>query len=145
MLCLVTLPVPAIEKVDPVELEAFMDGVVNTTMQRDDTLGATAAVTQDGRSIFSKGYGFADKERWVSVESQPTLLRIGSVSNLFTWTALMQLREQGKVGLDTDVNVYLKALKVPATFEESITLGQLMKHTVGIEGRIVKLFGDYAW
>lgn len=45
-----------------------------------------------------------------------TLFRIGSVTKLFTWTAVMQLAEQGKLDLKADVNTYLKAFKIPVTF-----------------------------
>ena len=54
----------------------------------------------------------------------------------------MQLREQGKLDLDTDVNEYLTTLTVPDTFPEPVTLRHLMSHSSGIEDRIVQLFGD---
>src|SRR5262249_29080483 len=56
------------------------------------------------------------------------------VSKLFTWTAVMQLVEAGKLDLDRDVNVYLDK-KVPATFPQPITLRRLMTHTAGFASR----------
>ncbi len=66
------------------------------------------------------------------VDPERTLFRIGSVSKLFTWTAVMQLLEQGKLSLDTDVNEYLD-FTIPATFPEPITLRYLLSHTPGFE------------
>src|SRR5205085_10130818 len=48
-----------------------------------------------------------------SVSADNTLFRPGSISKLFTWTAVMQLVEQGKLDLDRDVNDYLE-YKIPA-------------------------------
>ncbi|MGD0506947.1 MAG: serine hydrolase, partial [Terriglobales bacterium] len=61
-----------------------------------------------------------------------TLFRPGSVSKLFTWTAVMQLVEQGKLDLDRDVNDYLD-FKIPATYPKPITLRNIMTHTSGFE------------
>jgi CubicO group peptidase (beta-lactamase class C family) len=60
------------------------------------------------------------------------LFRIGSASKLFTWTAVMQLAEQGKLDLDADVNTYLD-FEIPATYPEPITMKHLMSHTPGFE------------
>src|ERR1041384_1953830 len=69
------------------------------------------------------------------------MFRIGSISKTFTWTAVMQLVEQGKLDLDTDVNKYLRQLQLPATFAAPVTLRNLMTHTAGFEGgAVVYLF-----
>jgi CubicO group peptidase (beta-lactamase class C family) len=67
------------------------------------------------------------------VEADKTLFRPGSVSKLFTWTAVMQLVEQGKLDLDADVNTYLKQFQIPATYAGPITLRHVLTHTVGLE------------
>ncbi len=46
----------------------------------------------------------------------------------------MQLAEQGKINLDTNINTYLKTLKIPDTYSEPITMRHLMTHTAGFEG-----------
>jgi CubicO group peptidase (beta-lactamase class C family) len=66
------------------------------------------------------------------VDPATTLFRIGSVSKLFTWTAVMQLVEEGKLDLDTDVNEYLD-FKIPDTYPQPITLRNLLTHTPGFE------------
>ena len=62
------------------------------------------------------------------------MFRPGSVSKLFTWTAVMQLKEQGKLDLDTDVNTYLKTFKIKDTYPgEPVTLRHILTHTPGFE------------
>jgi CubicO group peptidase (beta-lactamase class C family) len=94
--------------------------------------GATVAVVKDGALFFAKGYGYADVEQRKPVDPERTLFRLGSTSKLFTWTAVMQLVEDGKLDLDADVNRYLD-FKIPATYPEPITLRHIMTHTAGFE------------
>jgi CubicO group peptidase (beta-lactamase class C family) len=117
----------------PEELEAFVDGFVSGELEAYDVAGLTVAVVKDGQLFFAKGYGWADVERRVAVDANQTLFRPGSVSKLFTWTAVMQLVEQGKLDLDADVNTYLTQFKVPATYPAPITLRHALTHTVGLE------------
>ena len=119
--------------IDPKELEAFMDGTVNTELKAHHIPGATVAVVKDGKIIFAKGYGYADISKRKAVVANQTLFRVGSVSKLFIWTAVMQLAEQGKLDLDADVNIYLKDFQIPATYPRPITLKDLMTHTPGFE------------
>jgi CubicO group peptidase (beta-lactamase class C family) len=115
------------------ELEAFVDGFVGGELEAYDVAGLTVAVVKDGELFFAKGYGWADVDRRVPVDADKTLFRPGSVSKLFTWTAVMQLVEQGKLDLDTDVNTYLTQFKVPSTYPAPITLRHVLTHTVGLE------------
>jgi CubicO group peptidase (beta-lactamase class C family) len=117
----------------PEELEAFLDGFVGGELEAYHVAGLTVAVVKDGRLFFAKGYGQADVERGVPVDADKTLFRPGSVSKLFTWTAVMQLVERGKLDLDTDVNTYLTQVKIPATYAAPITLRHVLTHTVGLE------------
>ena len=118
---------------DPAELGAFLDGVLEVYMKTLHIPGATVSVVKDGKIFFTKGYGYADVATKKPVIPERTLFRIASVSKLFTWTAVMQLVEQGKLDLKADVNTYLKDFKIPATFPEPITLADLMSHTAGFE------------
>ena len=120
---------------DPRELETFLDGVLSLQLADDHIPGATVSVVKDGRLFFAKGYGDADLQADKPVSAQTTLFRIGSVSKLFTATAVMQLAEQGKLNLHADVNTYLKTFHIPATYPEPITLAHLLTHTAGFEDR----------
>ena len=126
---------------DRAELEAFLDGVMVANLGDKHVAGATVAVVKDGALFFAKGYGWADPDKRTPVSGERTLFRIGSVSKLFTWTAVMQLVEQGKLDLDADVNRYLD-FKIPNTFEQPITLRHIMTHTPGFEEDGRDLIGD---
>jgi CubicO group peptidase (beta-lactamase class C family) len=117
----------------------FLDGLVPLQMERDDIAGLVIVVVADGKILFAKGYGYADREKKKPVSVEETLFRPGSISKLFTWTAVMQLVEQGKLNLDNDVNDYLD-FKIPSTFTEPITLRNIMTHTPGFEDAIKDLF-----
>lgn len=118
---------------DPHELEVFIDGVMAAQMEAYHIPGATISVVKDGKLFFAKGYGYADLESRKPVIANQTIFRIGSISKLFTWTAVMQLAEQGKLDMNADVNTYLTDFKIPDTYPEPITLAHLMTHTAGFE------------
>ena len=114
------------------DLEAFLDGMMPSQLQRENIAGAAIAVVKDGKLIFAKGYGFSDVEKRTPVTADNTLFRPGSISKLFTWTSVMQLAEQGKLDLDKDVNEYLD-FKIPPAYGKPITLKNIMTHTAGFE------------
>jgi CubicO group peptidase (beta-lactamase class C family) len=119
---------------DPAEMEAFLDELMAKDMQERHIAGAAIAVVKDGQLFFTKGYGYADLENKIPVDPEKTMFRIGSVGKVFTWTAVMQLVEQGKLDLDADINTYLD-FRIPDTYPQPITLKHLMTHTSGIEDR----------
>lgn len=119
---------------DAGEMEAFMDELIARQMEERHIAGAAIAVVKDGQLFFTKGYGYADLEIKIPVDPEQTMFRIGSVGKVFTWTAVMQLVEQGKLDLDADINTYLD-FRIPDTYPQPITLRHLMTHTSGIEDR----------
>jgi CubicO group peptidase (beta-lactamase class C family) len=121
------------------DLRTFFDGMMPYALHREDIAGATLAVVKDGQIVFAQGYGYADLKTRKPVVADRTLFRPGSVSKLFTWTAVMQLVEQGKLDLDKDVNAYLD-FKVPEAFGQPITLRNIMTHTAGFEESVSELF-----
>lgn len=121
------------------DVEIFLDGIVPLQLGISDIAGATVSVVKDGKLLFAKGYGYADVKKKQAVSAQDTLFRPGSISKLFTWTAVMQLSEQGRLDLDRDVNQYLD-FKIPDAFGKPITLKNIMSHTPGFEEQIKDLF-----
>jgi CubicO group peptidase (beta-lactamase class C family) len=103
-------------------------------MAENHIAGAAVSVVKDGKLLFAKGYGYADLENKIPVDPERTIFRIGSVGKTFTWTAVMQLVEQGKLDLDADINTYLD-FRIPDTFPQPITLKHLLTHTDGFEER----------
>lgn len=136
---LTTVPTAAnIHKLTATDIEAFLDGIVPLQLDREDIAGATIAVVKDGKPLFVKGYGYADVKHKQPVTTE-TLFRPGSVSKLFTWTAVMQLVEQGKLDLSKDVNEYLD-FKIPEAFGQPISLKNILTHTAGFEEQWKDLF-----
>lgn len=132
------------EPIDPAELEAFIDGIMTAHMKQKHIAGATVAVVVDNRPMLIKGYGYANVAKQRPVDPAKTMFRIASVSKLFTWTAVMQLVEQGKLDLNADVNTYLEEFQVPATYAQPITLEHLLTHTPGFEDLVLGLFARSA-
>src|SRR6476659_4584829 len=114
------------------DVNAWLDGFMSYSLAKDDIAGAVVVVVKDGQILTQKGYGYSDVAKQKPVDPAKTLFRPGSVSKLFTWTAVMQLVEQGKLNLDTDVNTYLD-FKIPPYDGKPITLRNIMTHTAGFE------------
>lgn len=120
---------------DRADAEAWLDGFMPFALQRGGVAGGVVAIVKDGQVLLVKGYGWSDVEKRIPVVAERTLFRPGSVSKLFTWTAVMQLVEQGKIDLDKDINAYLD-FKIPARGNRPVTMRDLMTHTAGFEERV---------
>ena len=122
------------------DVGAFMDEKIPEQLEKLKVPGAAVSVVADGRQIFAKGYGLAATENERPMVAERTTLQINSVSKLFTATAVMQLVEQGKLDLDTDVNEYLTEFKVRDTYPGNpVTLRHLLTHTAGFEDPLIEL------
>jgi CubicO group peptidase (beta-lactamase class C family) len=119
---------------DRAEMKAFMDKELGKEMEKHHIAGAAVSVVKDGKLFFAKGYGDANLKKGIPVDPEQTTFRIGSVTKLYTWTAVMQLVEQGKLDLNADINTYLD-FRIPDTYPQPITLKDLMTHTAGFEDR----------
>jgi CubicO group peptidase (beta-lactamase class C family) len=119
---------------DSAELEDFLDDFFAKAMKEYHIAGAAVSIVKDGKLFFAKGYGYADLEKSIPVDPEQTIFRVGSVGKTFTWTAVMQLVEQGKLDLDADINTYLD-FRIPDTYPQPVTLKHLMTHTSGFEDR----------
>ena len=119
------------------DLEAYVDGVVRSSMARDHIAGVTIAVVQNGQVVLKKGYGVASVTGGRRVNPDKTLFRVGSISKTFTWIALMNEVEAGRIRLDTPVNIYLpEKLQLKDQGKKSpVRLRDLMTHTAGFEDR----------
>ncbi len=114
------------------DLNSWLDGYLPYALHTGDIAGAVVAVVKDGQVLTERGYGYSDVAARAPVDPKLTLFRPGSVSKLFTWTAVMQQVEQGKIDLDGDVNQYLD-FKIPARDGKPVTMRQLMQHVAGFE------------
>ena len=83
------------------EMAAF-DRTVERFLKRWEIMGASIAIMKDGKLLYCKGFGWADKEQNVPTEVKH-IFRIASISKLITATGIMKLYESGKLSLDDKV------------------------------------------
>lgn len=130
---------------DQADVDSWLDGLLPSALDTAGIAGGVVTVVDDGEIVTTRGYGYADTGTTggapVPVDAESTLFRPGSVSKLFTATAVMQLVESGDVDLDTDVGEYLD-FDVPRSFDQPITLRNLLTHTAGFEEVIDGLIGS---
>ena len=108
-------------------------------MEEGNIPGMQVAVSVNGKTMLSDGFGFAslDQERAVSVN---TIFRINSVSKTFTAVALMKLVSQGKLALDAPVQDYLPAFPLK---NYPVTMRQSMGHLAGFRDYAENSMSDY--
>src|SRR5215475_8473057 len=117
---------------DSADIEAFFDGIIPLQLERSDVAGASVLVMKDGKLLLQKGYGYSNFKDKKPVDPTATIFRLASISKLFTWVAIMQLQERGKLDLDTDINQYLD-FQIRSAFGRPVTIRNLMTHTGGFE------------
>jgi len=95
--------------------------------------GLSIAVVYDQEIVWAKGYGFSDLDKKIPA-TPSTIYRIGSITKLFTSTAILQLRDQGRLRLDDPVSLHLPWFTVHNPFPDGpeITIRQLLTHTAGL-------------
>ena len=124
-------PIPA------AQLEAFVDGVVRSSMADQHIAGAAVAVVQNGQVVLKKGYGFSKMDPATPVDPDKTLFRLASISKTFTWITVMKESEAGHIRLTAPINLYLpEAVQVrDQGFKRPVLVRDLMTHTGGFEDR----------
>src|ERR1700758_4038584 len=125
-------PTGAAAPLTAADVNSWLDGYLPYALKSGDIAGAVVVVVKDGEVLTERGYGYSDVAARKPVDPKMTLFRPGSVSKLFTWTAVMQLVEQGKINLDGDINQYLD-FKIPERDGKPIPMRNLMQHTAGFE------------
>ncbi len=123
------------------DVGAWLDGFMPNAIKQADIAGAVVVVVKDGAVLVQRGFGYADVEAETPMDPEHTLVRPGSVSKLFTWTALMQMVEQGKVQLDGDVNQYID-FKIPPLDGQPVTVRNVLTHTTGFEEALKNLISE---
>jgi CubicO group peptidase (beta-lactamase class C family) len=105
---------------------------VKAAMKKGDITGLSLAVVDKGGLLWSGNFGFADKAKQQTPNAN-TLYRIGSITKLFTATAIAQLHERGLLDLHDPVSKHLPELKVADCFGgPDITIAQLLTHQSGL-------------
>jgi CubicO group peptidase (beta-lactamase class C family) len=112
---------------------ALLDIWIREQLAYNGIPGIALAVVHDQEMVWSKAYGLRDLETTAPL-TPTTPFRIGSVSKIFTSTAIMQLRDRGELRLDEPVSTYLPWFTLQNDFpgEPEITVRNLLTHTAGL-------------
>lgn len=105
-----------------------VDDYVKRQMQRYRIPGVSLAVVKDGKIIKAKSYGLASVELNVPA-TKDSVYQIGSITKVFTATAVMILVNDGKIRLDDKITNYVSGL--PQAWSD-ISVRHLLSHTSGI-------------
>lgn len=111
-----------------------IDDIVRGEMQKRHVPGLSLAIIQDGMIVKAQGYGVAEQGGDTPV-TPGTLFQAGSISKPVAALGALGLVEQGRLGLDEDVNARLATWKVPEnefTREKKVTLRGLLSHSAGL-------------
>ncbi len=116
---------------------AHCDESMQQFMRRWNVLGASVALTKDGKLVYDRAFGYADVARTVPLQPYH-LLRVASVSKSVTALAIMKLVEEKKISLTHKVFGPKGYLNGPAYTREiqdprlnDITVQHLLEHTAG--------------
>ncbi|MBE7177636.1 MAG: beta-lactamase family protein [Mucilaginibacter polytrichastri] len=126
---------PKPEPPQPVVI-AQVDAAVSEFMTRYSVPAVSVAITKEGKLVYAKAYGQADKEAGTAAAAT-SLFRIASVSKPVTSIAVMKLIEDGKLSMDAKVfgpGALLDTRYGTKTYSDrlkSITVRHLLQHTAG--------------
>lgn len=123
------------------QAENTVDDIMDTYVGENKEIpGAAIAIVKDGEVILEKGYGLSDIDQQIEVDATETVFEAASISKVYTFSAVMQLVEEGKIDLAEDIREYLPKdylnLEYP---DEKITMLHLMNHTAGFEDKAEQL------
>jgi CubicO group peptidase (beta-lactamase class C family) len=110
-----------------------------TQLALDKNFSGGLLIIKDGKKIFSKGYGWANKEKKIPL-TPSTLISMGSITKAFTASAIMKLTEQGKLSTNDSLKKFFPT--APAD-KAHITIHQLLTHSSGFHEFLNDDGGDY--
>lgn len=115
---------------------ADLDRLMTNLMAQYGVIGGALAVAKDGRLVYARGFGLADREAHQVVQPE-SLFRIASISKPITAVATLKLYEEGKLDLDAKAFRILSDLQPPpgAGLDpriQEITVRQLLQHSSGL-------------
>jgi CubicO group peptidase (beta-lactamase class C family) len=122
---------------------ARIDRALQQYVDDNRVAGAVALVLQDGKPVYERAVGWADKEAGRKMVPD-TIFRIASQTKAFTSTVVLSLMEEGKIGLNDPAGRFIPGFAkttvavrngsdvsiVPA--RRAITIRDLLTHTAGI-------------
>lgn len=119
---LLAVALPATAETPSEKADALLAGLIKT-----NDPGLAVLVAQDGKILFEKGYGLADRKHHVPITPQ-TIFCIGSITKQFTASAILKLQEGGKLSVTNKLSKYIPVF----ARGDEVTLRELLNHTSGI-------------
>lgn len=126
-------PAPAPLGREAARIAAVVDPLIEKELKASGIPGAAFVFVQNGRIVYTKGYGVSDVAARTPVDPERTIWPVASITKAITAIGVLQLVDEGKVELDKDVNQYLKRLQVPAQGYGPLTLRHLLSHTAALD------------
>lgn len=123
-----------------------IDGVIQEYIQKNRFPGVTAIIVRNGKIVYNKAFGLADKENNVPMTKE-SIFRIASMTKAITSLSIMMLYEEGKIMLDDRLSKYIPEFAKPVVLDQfnpkdstyttvpakrEITIRHLLSHMSGI-------------
>ncbi|WP_457918944.1 serine hydrolase domain-containing protein [Candidatus Lokiarchaeum ossiferum] len=109
-----------------------VDFKINQIIRRYDVPGAAVSLLDEQEIIMEKYYGWANEDAKISF-SNTTVLKIGSITKLFTAIEIMHLVEDGLIDLDHPLTDYLPEFYIKSHFNSTpITIRHILSHRAGL-------------
>ncbi len=126
------------------QMHRDLDKNIPKLLKQKNVASMVVLVIDDQQIVYANGFGYADREGQLSALPD-TVYSIGSISKLFTATAIMQLQERGKVDIDKPLHTYLPEFSINTPYgQEGITLRRIMTHHSGLPSDYDKGFSRYS-
>ena len=123
-----------------------IDNFIQSYIDKGELNGASAIILRNGKIIYYKSFGFANKEKNIAMKND-NIFRIASMTKPIISVAAMMLYEEGKFLLDDPVSKFIPEFKNPVVLDKynakdtsyttipakrEITIRNLFSHTSGI-------------
>lgn len=114
------------------DITALLSRWANRKRLLEDVPGLVLGLVCGPNARWTGGFGMADREVGLAA-SDTTLFRIASITKVFTALAVLQQRDEGRLGLDDPVSEHLPWFKLENSDEmPDVTIRHLLTHTSGL-------------
>lgn len=130
---LLVFTLPACLAQNDADFAKKLSAFISKQQRKKDVTGLSVALSIDGQVVLSEGYGYAHKEKNIRASAN-TPYAIGSISKIFTSTAVLRLHSEGKIDIDKPYTDYVPEFKMKRHFSDDtpITVRHLLAHFGGL-------------
>ena len=122
-------------------VEKYLEWYVPQLMKKHQVPGVSIALVDGQKIVWARGFGYADREKGIPASAE-TIYQAGSISKVFTATAVMQHVSQGRIDLDSPIQKYLPGFSMRSRWGTSsaLTPRALLSHHAGLPTYYLKGF-----